>query len=95
MEEIEELRFPVWAVCSCPRRSRNEFTFGSIGEPIRIGLTNVAPGDIVVADGTGVVVVPADRASDVLELARSIASSEQRMEAQIQSGLNDIEWDQV
>ena len=34
LEEIRECGYPVWAKGVCPRRSRNDFTFGTINEPI-------------------------------------------------------------
>lgn len=33
LEEIRAIGYPVWAVGVCPRRSRNDFAFGSINEP--------------------------------------------------------------
>ena len=36
VDEIRAIGYPVWSVAVCPRRSRNEFTFGAINEPITI-----------------------------------------------------------
>ena len=36
VEEIRECGYPVWAKGVCPRRSRNDFTFGTINEPIEV-----------------------------------------------------------
>jgi regulator of RNase E activity RraA len=95
VEEIQGLRYPVWAVGTCPRRSRNEFTFGALGEPITLaGKVHVAPDDLVVADATGVVVVPQSRAVEVLDLAHRIARTEAALEQQIASG-DVVDWDQV
>lgn len=47
---------------------------GTLGEPVRCGGVLVAPGDIVVADEEGVVVVPAARAEDVLAEAEAKAA---------------------
>lgn len=93
-DEIRECGYAVWSVGVCPRRSRNEFTFGSINEPIMIGKTNISPDDIVIADASGVVCVPSDRAAEVLELAEKVSRQEALLEDQV---LNDrVEsWDEL
>jgi regulator of RNase E activity RraA len=94
LEEIRAVGYPVWAVGVCPRRSRNEFTFGSINEPLRITGVVIEPGDYVVADESGVVCVPSGRAGEVLELAARIERQEQSLLEQVR---NDAvsSWDQV
>lgn len=94
IDEIRALGYPVWAVGTSPRRSRNDFTFGSINEPIGIGGVTIAPRDFVLADESGVVVVPAPRIGDVLELAARIAEQESRLEAQVLNGTL-ASWDDV
>ena len=37
----------------------------AVGVPIQVAGTDVAPGDLVIADANGVVIVPQDRAADV------------------------------
>ena len=65
LEEIRAIGYPVWAVGVCPRRSRNDFAFGSINEPITIAGVAIAPGDYVVADESGAVCVPRARAASL------------------------------
>ncbi|PWI11314.1 hypothetical protein DIZ27_08040 [Streptomyces sp. NWU339] len=45
--------------------------FGALGEPARVGGVLVHPGDIVVADEEGIVLVPAAREEEILAAARS------------------------
>lgn len=94
IDEIESLGYPVWALGTFPRRSRNEFSFGSIQEPVDIGPVRVCPGDIIVADGTGVVCVPLSRFREVLPLAQQIATDEQQMTARIDAD-EVVDWDAV
>lgn len=94
LEEIRAIGYPVWAVATCPRRSRNAFTFGSIGEPLRIGEVVIAADDYLLADETGVVCVPASRAAEVLALIGRI----ERQEAVLLGQVRDdavTSWDQV
>ena len=53
VEEIRQVGYPVWAVEACPRRSRNDFTFGSINEPITIAGVTIGRNDWIVADESG------------------------------------------
>ncbi|MCS7482508.1 RraA family protein [Umezawaea endophytica] len=50
----------------------------AIGGPVRFGAVEVAPGDLVVADGDGVVSVPLARADEVLDRACRIEELERR-----------------
>jgi 4-hydroxy-4-methyl-2-oxoglutarate aldolase len=86
--------YPVWAVGTCPRRSRNEFTFGSINEKIEIGGVSIAPGDYVVADETGVVCVPRQQAERVLDLLIKIDAQERALEEQVTDDAVSS-WDNV
>jgi regulator of RNase E activity RraA len=94
IDEIRAIGYPVWAVAVCPRRSRNDFTFGWINRAVTIGTVDVSPRDFVIADESGVVVVPRARIGDVLDLCERIATQEAALEAQI---LNDAlkSWDDV
>jgi 4-hydroxy-4-methyl-2-oxoglutarate aldolase len=53
---------------------------------VRIGSLTVRSGDLVLADGTAVVVVAADRAAEVLDQAEQIAARETAMADEIQGG---------
>jgi regulator of RNase E activity RraA len=84
----------VWAVGVCPRRSRNEFTFGSINEEIAIAGVAIRAGDFVVADESGAVCVPQDRAGETLELVARIEIQERLLEQQVRDDVVAT-WDQV
>jgi regulator of RNase E activity RraA len=94
LEEIRAVGYPVWAVGVCPRRSRNEFTFGSINQPLQICGVVIAPGDYVVADETGVVCVPCARAREVIGLAAKIERQEEALLDQVRDDAVSS-WDQV
>lgn len=94
LEEIRAVGYPVWAIGTCPRRNRNAFAFGSIGEPLRIGEVVIAEGDYLVADETGVVRVPAGKALEVLRLVERIERQEAALAAQVRDDAVSS-WDQV
>ncbi|MFO1282097.1 MAG: RraA family protein [Burkholderiales bacterium] len=94
LEEIRAVGYPVWAVGTCPRRSRNEFAFGSIGEPVTVCGVTIAAGDWVVADETGVVCVPRARADEVVALVDRIERQERMLEEQVRDDAVSS-WDQV
>ena len=55
---------------------------------VSIGKRQVKPGDILVGDDSGVVVVPRERAEEVLRLAQEIEEAENRIEEALRQGLS-------
>ena len=94
VDEIRAIGYPVWSTAVCPRRSRNEFTFGSINQPIVIQGVTIAAGDFMVADESGVLCVPQGRLPEILALAERIARQERVLEAQVLNG-SLKSWDEV
>lgn len=75
LAEVREARFPVFArgVIPIPGGKRE---LGVLNGPVCCGGVRVAPGDMVVADEEGIVVVPAARLDTVLEAARARAAKD-------------------
>lgn len=69
VDEIEELDYPVYSRAISPKGSYKAHP-GSINTPISCGGVSVTPGDIVVGDSEGVVIIKRDVAEDVLYDAR-------------------------
>ncbi|MEN3149199.1 RraA family protein [Neorhizobium sp. IRAMC:178] len=69
VEEILELDLPFWSRGVSGITTRLNDLGGSLNLPISCGNVPVMPGDIVVADASGVVVIPIDEAEDVVEEA--------------------------
>jgi 4-hydroxy-4-methyl-2-oxoglutarate aldolase len=70
-------RFPVYCRGASPRAPKKN-TPGSINVPVHVGGIVVRPGDIVVGDADGVVVVPLESAGSILDKARARERHEQR-----------------
>ncbi|MFJ9708817.1 RraA family protein [Streptomyces sp. NPDC101234] len=85
--QARELGFPVYARGQVPATARGRLRQRSSGEPVVIGEVTVHPGDVVLADEGGVVVVPRDRAADVLAQAQRLAGREAAIEAEVRAGV--------
>ena len=94
LEEIRECGYPVWAIGVCPRRSRNDFTFGSINETISVTDVEISKNDIIVADQSGVVCVPENMINKILELLRKISKQEDLLEDQVLRNMIQ-NWDEL
>lgn len=73
--ETRQRGFPVFARGVVPVPGRKA-AVGILGGPVRCGGVLVHPGDVVVADEEGIVVVPVARAEEVLEAAEARAARE-------------------
>jgi 3-hexulose-6-phosphate synthase/6-phospho-3-hexuloisomerase len=73
---------------------------GMIGVPLKIGETAVRPGDWVVGDDDGVVVIPREQAVEIANRSLAVVERESRELSEIEGGrtLGEIaeltRWDQ-
>ena len=80
VRDITEIRrdydFPVFARAASPGTTLGRYKTVAMNEPALIGGITVHPGDIIVGDVEGVVVVPHAQAAEVLAMAREIDQRE-------------------
>lgn len=81
--EIRSSGFPTLVRGLTPVSSKWDLKTASINEPVMLGLVQVNPGDIVFADETGILVIPADKKDLVLSKAKEICADEDRQRAKI------------
>lgn len=86
VDEARELRFAVFARAGTPRTARGRAHEESCGEPVRVSGVDVHPGDLIVADGSGVLVVLWAAAGDVLLRAEELARREAQMASRLRAG---------
>jgi 4-hydroxy-4-methyl-2-oxoglutarate aldolase len=85
VEEIRTLGFPIWARW-VRVRGATKTAVGAINEPVVVGGTSIAPGDIVLLDADGAVAIPAARAADVLRAARAREEREAALREKLRAG---------
>ena len=89
-DEIKSLRFPIFSRAIVPRSTHSPYSKRmepiEVNVPIHCGGVLVFPGDIVLADEIGVVVVPREQASDVLARAQAQAAQEEATRRRIREG---------
>ena len=91
LPEIVPLGFPVFARGTTPIGPLHRGP-GEINYPICCGGVVVNPGDIVVADGYGVVVVPREGAADILERLQAYAAKNRDYFAGVKKGVFSNKW---
>lgn len=85
IDELQALGFPVFSTGVAMRHAQ-KVDSGVIGEPIELAGRAVRPGDIIVADTDGVVVVPRERLDEALANAGDRFEAERARIATIRSG---------
>jgi 3-hexulose-6-phosphate synthase/6-phospho-3-hexuloisomerase len=83
--DILEMDFPLFCRHLSPVAGDPK-GYGEIGVEIVCGGVNVRPGDWIVGDGTGVVVIPKERAAEIANRALDVMERENRIREEIVRG---------
>lgn len=86
IDEYEEIGFPVFSRHTTPHTARGRVWEQDFGVPVLVGDAIVNPGDYVLADGSGVVFIAADRIAEILAVAEQIAEKERLMTQDVLAG---------
>ena len=87
VEELRGLGLPILARGATPLSARGRFVEVGANIPVDVGGVPVNPGDIVVMDASGAVIVPADREDEVFKIAHEIQAVEAGFEAELKAGI--------
>lgn len=90
-EELLELGFPVYSVGANPNGPTKNIS-GRINWPITCGNTTVNPGDLIIGDADGVVVIEREKAGAMLALAEKKYEDEQARLTAIAAGDVRPKW---
>jgi regulator of RNase E activity RraA len=91
IDESRDVGFPVYARAAIPMTARNRVMQESFNQEIQFASAQVHPGDLVIADGSGIVFIPRAKEEEVLKEAEAVAATEARMAEGIRQGLSVLE----
>jgi 4-hydroxy-4-methyl-2-oxoglutarate aldolase len=94
VEDLRELGLPVWARW-IRVKGATKTEVGSLDEPVEVGGQQIRPGDSVVLDVDGAVVVRRERVDEVLAAARERADYERDKRAQLEAGALSYDLDNL
>ncbi|MDW5548891.1 MAG: 3-hexulose-6-phosphate synthase [Methanosarcina sp.] len=85
IDEVENLGLPIYTSNTVPNAGDPK-GFGEINAEITCGGQTVKPGDYIVGDESGVVVIPAERAYELARRAKEVYKTEKRLFDEIKRG---------
>jgi len=85
IDEIENLKLPIYTSNTVPNAGDPK-GFGEINAEITCGGQTVKPGDFIVGDESGVVVIPKERAYELARRAKEVNKTEKRLFDEIRRG---------
>jgi regulator of RNase E activity RraA len=93
IDACREFGFPVYGRGTVPLTARGRIMEESFNGIIRVGDVQVRPGDIVMADINGVVIIPVERLDEVLTAAEEILQKEEAMVEELKRGVSIVDVD--
>jgi len=91
VDHILELKYPMFTRGHFMVTGKDRVEIESVNQPVSIANVQVKPGDLVVGDGSGLLIVPFERAEEVLATAKEVARAEEGIEKEIAKGLGLLE----
>lgn len=89
IQAIRDLDFPVFCIGTTVAAG-NKFGGGVIQVPVAVGGISVQPGDYIVGDADGVVVIPQDQVEEVIEKAKNKMAKDEKRALSVAGGKEQI-----
>jgi 4-hydroxy-4-methyl-2-oxoglutarate aldolase len=86
VEGIRSLRYPIFTKGHYMRTGKDRVQLKALNIPISISGVLVRPGDVVVGDANGVVVIPAEKVEEIVRAATRIEETEKEIVLEIERG---------
>lgn len=83
---IRELNYPIFTKSTYMVTGKDRVFVDRIEVPVTVSGVQVAPGDLIVADGSGALVVPLSRCREVLAVAKEIEAKEELIKEAVRAG---------
>ena len=83
---IKELGYGIYTKGKYMVTGKERVTVDAVNIPVAVSGVQVRPDDIILGDDSGVLVIPKERAEEVLKLARHIEEVEQQIIAEVKKG---------
>jgi 4-hydroxy-4-methyl-2-oxoglutarate aldolase len=90
-EYIHKIKFPVFARYTTPTDIDGRWRLADYNVPIQIGNVKIAPGDYVVGDRDGVLIIPQSVAEEVITKAEQVVETENLVRKAILEGAHPLE----
>lgn len=91
VDEYKELGLPVYARGIIQQSIRNRCDFAGHGIEVQLGGVKVRPGDFIMADDNGVLVIPQEHVEEVLKIGKEYKTIEERIVEAIRQGEDPVE----
>ena len=91
IDESRDVGFPVYARGAVPMTARGRVMQEAYNQEIEFTGVQVHPGDLVIADGSGVVIIPRSKEEEIVREAEAVAAAEARMAEGIRQGMSVLE----
>ena len=93
IDDYVEIGFPVYSRGAVVATARGRIMEDATNVLIQFGGVQVRPGDYVIGDLSGVVIIPQEKLDEVVAKAETLLEKEQRMVADLRSGMSMLEVD--